>query len=297
MSESLEENEEPYDKRVYRFLKDHFPYSESFTKEELEEYIGYPRQKTFNTYFSKKIQSLLEVDPDNEEKFYVSNVFKRYIKWNNFKAYYSQRKRVKTRYNPQYYENVIIFEFYLPLNNESLLRTTLDDIFYKNTVENRLKRIPRSELEHIYQRNEAESESEYFKRLCDWISEIFIGYSIEHINGRFRTENLKTFEEVSKILEKGGSYLIDETTAVIRFIFRVGEAIEDIEIDEIISFTDTSTNMRNNEAINTDANKIRYFFNKLFLKSILEIVDGEDEIWMLESGLRNRLFIWKKRSY
>lgn len=35
------------------------------------------------------------------------------------------------------------------------------------------------------------------------------------------------------------------------------------------------------------------FFFKLFVQSIVLIVNGEDEIWMLESGMRSRLHIWR----
>ncbi len=38
---------------------------------------------------------------------------------------------------------------------------------------------------------------------------------------------------------------------------------------------------------------IRWFFNELFVQSILEVVNGEDEIWLLESGIQNQLHIYK----
>lgn len=42
-----------------------------------------------------------------------------------------------------------------------------------------------------------------------------------------------------------------------------------------------------------DAATIRWFFRALFVQSILQVVNGEDEIWMVESGMRNRLHIWR----
>ena len=62
-------------------------------------------------------------------------------------------------------------------------------------------------------------------------------------------------------------YLIDETTAVTRFIFPCESPPE--------------------------VNNVRWFFDRLFVRSIIEVVNGEDEIWMVESGLRNRLHIWR----
>ncbi len=68
-------------------------------------------------------------------------------------------------------------------------------------------------------------------------------------------------------IEKRRRYLIDETTAVTRFIF----PCEDPD----------------------DAELVRWFFWTLFVKSIIEVVNGEEEIWMVESGMRNRLHIWR----
>jgi hypothetical protein len=42
-----------------------------------------------------------------------------------------------------------------------------------------------------------------------------------------------------------------------------------------------------------DADRVRWLFKALFVRSILQVVNGEAEIWMIESGLRNRLHIWR----
>ena len=84
--------------------------------------------------------------------------------------------------------------------------------------------------------------------------------------GRFRGEDLCTRAEAAA-LEKTGRHLIDETTAVTRFIFPCDEPGE--------------------------MKQVRWFFDRLFIQSIIEVVNGEDEIWMVESGMENRLHIWK----
>jgi hypothetical protein len=86
------------------------------------------------------------------------------------------------------------------------------------------------------------------------------------VAGRFRGEEVCTRSEAAE-LENTRRYLIDETTAVTRFIFPCDDADE--------------------------AERVRWFFNLLFVQSITEIVNGEDEIWMVESGMQNRLHIWK----
>lgn len=45
--------------------------------------------------------------------------------------------------------------------------------------------------------------------------------------------------------------------------------------------------------VQDDVKRIKFFFNILFVESILQVVNGEDEFWMLESGIRTRLHIWR----
>lgn len=45
-----------------------------------------------------------------------------------------------------------------------------------------------------------------------------------------------------------------------------------------------------------EATKIRWAFGVLFVQSIVQVVNGEAEIWMVESGMRSRLHIWKVES-
>lgn len=47
------------------------------------------------------------------------------------------------------------------------------------------------------------------------------------------------------------------------------------------------------EGLLQEASLIRWLFDALFVQSILEVVNGEDEIWLLESGIQNRLYIYK----
>jgi len=42
-----------------------------------------------------------------------------------------------------------------------------------------------------------------------------------------------------------------------------------------------------------DAKLVRWFFGALFVQSITQVVNGEDEIWMVEAGMRHRLHIWR----
>ena len=66
--------------------------------------------------------------------------------------------------------------------------------------------------------------------------------------------------------KQGYRYLVDETTAVTRFIFPCGAPEE--------------------------ADQVRYLFEALFVESIIQLINAEDEIWMVESGDQNRVHIW-----
>ncbi|MBI1875617.1 MAG: hypothetical protein HYS05_17260 [Acidobacteria bacterium] len=90
------------------------------------------------------------------------------------------------------------------------------------------------------------------------------------MSGRFRAEkSLLTMQDATALQERAGRYLIDETTAVTRFIF----PCKDKE----------------------DAERVSWFFHRLFVESVIQVVAGEAEIWMIESGLETRLHIWRVR--
>jgi hypothetical protein len=110
-----------------------------------------------------------------------------------------------------------------------------------------------------------ESVDLYLERVAAWLSTKFVGYSISHVSGRFRAESLSTMHEAANLEAKGLRYLVDETTAVTRFIFPCDD----------------------------DAEQVAWFFKELFINAIIQLVNGEDEIWMVESGLRNCLHTWK----
>lgn len=42
--------------------------------------------------------------------------------------------------------------------------------------------------------------------------------------------------------------------------------------------------------------QVRFLFEGHFLSVITEQVSGEDEIWVVESGMRNRVSIWKPKN-
>jgi len=141
----------------------------------------------------------------------------------------------------------------------------LDALFYKNTLLARLRGLDMEVVARHFPRESGEANNALLERLGRWLATKFIGYSISHVSGRFRAEPLASMQEAADLEAKGRRYLIDETTAVTRFIFPCDD----------------------------DSERVEWFFHELFVNAIIQFVNGEEEIWMVESGLHNRLHIWK----
>jgi len=250
-------------KKVFEFLTEHLDSQEQFTTEDLESITTW-KGKTFQTYWSKQFEQFVTSVQNN--KCRVSESFRPFTDWDKFRQHVTQVRRIASDYQELIYKDVLTFEFFMPLSNEAHLKTTLDALFYKDTILARLKAQDESELYQHFQKEPNEDKEAYLKRLCEWIAPRFVGYSTTHVNGRFRAERLCTREEVANPSFRK-RYLIDETTAVTRFIFPCEDE--------------------------NDAAQIRWFFEILFVKSIIQVVNGEDEIWMIESGLQDRVYIWR----
>ncbi len=170
----------------------------------------------------------------------------------------------------------------MPLTNETHLRTALDALFYKDSIINRLKACERQDLTRIFPSKSGENETQYFDRLCGWLATRFQGYSVATVSGRFRAHDLMTIREAAKIEEDYDRYLIDETTAIVRFIFPCGNPLRR-KFGGLADFDDREPDLADWSG-RVEAKKIRWFFNALFVRSIIEVVNGEAEIWMVESG-------------
>jgi hypothetical protein len=277
--------------KAFKFLLEKFNSQQLFTLEEFAKAAGWDvAGSTFRTYFSKQFEGLLI---KNGASYGVSQLFLKYNEWRKFRdSVVTQKRILRHDYAASSYENVVMFEFFMPLTNEASLRMALDALFFRDPIKFRLKTVNQSELVAIFPKKEAESEEDYFARIFEWISEKFVGYSIGHVAGRFRTCDLKTRKEVYEAAASSNSqlYLVDETTAIVRFIIPCGGDVKNLFVSEARSAQLPLDKVSKLEA---EATKIRWFFNTLFVSSILELVNGEDQIWLLESGMHNQLHVWK----
>jgi hypothetical protein len=250
-------------RKVFDFLTQHLESQEPFAKEDIQNITTWKR-KTFPTYWSKQFEQFVTDATNN--KYRVSESFRPFADWEKFQQHVTQVRRIASDYKALTFDKVLTFEFFLPLSNEAHLRTTLDSLFYKDAIVAKLKAQDQGELLNQFPKRNNESEEAHLERLCGWLSDHFAGYSISHVNGRFRAEQLSTKKEVADPSYRK-RYLIDETTAVTRFIFPCQD------VDEV--------------------EQVRWFFTNLFVNSIIQLINGEAEIWMVESGSQNRVYIWR----
>lgn len=251
---------------VHRFFAERLTDLSPFTKQDVQRITGWA-DRAVDTYWSKQFKGILE--PIGNDQYRMRERFRQYLDWRKFKNLVTQVKTSAPSYAPTVYENFVVYEFYLPLAHENALRTTLDSLFYRDVIMPRLHRIGRDPLLRLFPPTMPfvdDPKEAVFERAAAFVSVKFGGYSIYHVDGRFRASGLTTQAEATELQRTGGRYLVDETTAVVRFIFPCKE---------------------------TEADTIRFLFEALFMQAITDQVSGEDEIWVVESGLRNRIHIWK----
>jgi hypothetical protein len=280
---------------AFEFLRARFRDQAAFEREEFQRATGW-RDSTFETYWLKHFREL--VVSTHGSKLRVGEPFRRYATWERFQQHVTQVRHVSSDYSALAHDNIIVFEFFMPLAHEEHLRTSLDALFYKDAVLTRLRTIDPAHLAAHFPRSDGESEDLQVERVARWIGDHFVGYSIGHVSGRFRLGPFGTMADAVRMQSDGDRYLADETTAVVRFIFPCGKprrlppplSSETFEggVLSIGGLLDIDAE--------DEATKIRWAFGVLFVQSIVQIVNGEAEIWMVESGMRSRLHIWRVES-
>lgn len=276
-------------RKLYEFLCHAYREHRLFAESDLEEITGW-HGTTLPTYLSKQYKGLLVKENDiTGVKYRVTDSFLRYPTFEKFKELVTQVRRVAEDYKLYHFDSVVVYDFFMPLSNEDYLRRALDALFFKDTLMDKLRRLLRAGgMEDYFSRNNSEAEEEYLNRVLQWIDTTFGGYSIMHVSGRFKASPLMTAAEAGNCYNEGGRYLVDETTAVVRFIFPCGTAHQLTSSNTVASSIVTPSD----ETI-SEADKLSWFFWRLFVESIVSVISGQDEIWMLESGLRSRLHVWK----
>lgn len=250
---------------AHKFFIEHLQTLDLFTKADVQNVTGWSDAAT-DTYWSKQFKNILE--PVANEQWRVRERFRLYLDWKKFKNLVTQVKTSPPSYAPTVYEEVVVYEFYLPLAHEGALRVTLDSLFYRNIAVPRLKRIGVSKLKKHFEYLITDSNDSFLAKVLKFVESKFGGYSIYHVDGRFRAGDLLSQDDAFAGMKAGQNYLVDETTAVVRFVFPCEKG---------------------------EADRVRFLFKELFVDAITEQVSGEDQIWVVESGSRNHVQVWKPK--
>lgn len=249
---------------AHKFFIEKLNSLEPFTKADLMAVTGWS-DASADAYWSKQFKNIVE--DLGGGNYRVRERFRAYQDWKRFKGLVTQVKAAPAKYKPTTFDEVVVYEFYMPLTHEAALRNTLDSLFYKDILLPRLRhRIGIEKLKPHFAYSLTDTDDAFLERISKFIESKFGGYSVYHVVGRFRAGMLLTQADAAKASQSGSKYLVDETTAVTRFVFPCSPG---------------------------EADKVRFLFGELFINPITEQVSGEDEIWVVESGTRNKVHVWK----
>ncbi len=264
-----------------RFLKRKAEAREFFTPEQVVEEVTDWKLTTATTYLRKQVK-------DYVDKTFLGYLARRSILRlddEQFLKLVTQKEQGPPEYHRYLFDQVVSYELLLPLTNERTLRRELDALFFRDTLEKRLRQMDAAVLTAVIAKEPNESLDQYFARVATQLSELFSGYSIGIVNGRFLADVLSTQSEAA-----GREYLIDETTAVVRFIIPCKSSR--MEVGK--QWNHKHSSIPPSKHVVDEVTRIRTLFLEVFVEVITQSVD-ESVIWLLEDsfGLR-RLYAWTK---
>src|ERR1700738_3194254 len=105
-------------RKAFDFLKDRFESQAPFTKKDLEAVTTW-KGKSFSTYWSKQLKPF--VGGTDGRNFQVTEGFGPFATWGAFQRQVTQCRRVYSDYTLFRYDSLLIFEFFMPLRNETHL--------------------------------------------------------------------------------------------------------------------------------------------------------------------------------
>jgi len=264
-----------------------------FTRDDFISATGWTLS-SIKTYMSKQWKEYIEkLDGDLR----VKREFCR-LSLTAFQHLATQSRKVFTEYNRAKYGQVVTYEFLLPLTRQGELRRSLDDLFYSDTIMRRVKEIGLPKFESEFLREQCETDEDYTDRIIAFASDHFDGYSMGQVSGRFRANELMIRQHAGNLIAEDKEYLIDEITANVRFIIPCmsSKVSYDEHSGSISEFVDASLEDVTIEAVTAEIKRIRSLFFHLFVEAVVRSIQGEEEIWLLENGATQRLFVWERAS-
>ena len=273
----------PEDKRhkAWEFLRNRAQNGETFTIDDLSRASGWTLGNT-KTNLSKRLGELVRKEG---EQFHVRPEVLR-VQYEEFADLFGQKRSLFAEYARNLTRSVLVYEFFMPLAHEGLLREALDNLFYRDPVEQRIREIGQDRIREELNLPDTLSDSEVEQYVIQFIQDTIGGYSLSLVSGRFRIGSISTWEDVASRSFTSGRYLVDETTAVVRFILPVDIHETPIQRD---MFEPTPIDAGQAAA------QVRWLFLSFFAEAIVSGVNKEDEIWLLESGMESALYRWVRR--
>jgi hypothetical protein len=260
-----------------------------FTKQELAVAAGFSADQLERCLQSDVRRYLLDLDAG---RFLVSRRFKNVDCFETFSPLVTPEPTV-IEYTHETYEALISFELLLPLTQEDNLRTALDDLFYRDTVEDLVRDLHDSrQLESAIRRDVEESEESYIERAIQAVAELFGGYSIAHVNGRYRSGAIASYEDAAKLIVDRTRYLTDETTAIVRFVapLKSTRRLHGVRFD-----LKEQPGGVDRQLLTTEIESIRALFFGVFVNALVRTIRGERAVWLLEESPAGRkLYTFEK---
>jgi len=272
---------------AYRFLRARAQHEDAFTAADIERVAAWG-PGSFTTYKTKHLKEY--VTTVGQGKYTIKPHFLRLTE-DDFHGIVSQSRKTVARFVRTVFDAVLKYEFLLPLTNERKLRSALDELFYRDHLVQRAKEIGEDTLASIVPRNVGETTDVFFERVVTRVGSLLGGYSIGHVNGRFRASELKSHEEAARVVADRGRYLVDETTAVVRFMLPLAASRN----NHGSHFDIAKQSSPDASSFAAELEIARRLFIAFFVESVILDIHGEDEIWFLESGpAGERLYVLER---
>ncbi len=225
---------------------------------------------------------------EGEEYFAKPEILR--VRLADFNELLHQKKRLFTDYILEVSPSILMYEFFMPLSREDRLREALDNLFYRDAIEQRIQEIGLSKIREGLKLSPDHSEEKIKQLIFEFMESTIGGYSIYMVNGRYRADSLASREEVISRPFAYGPYIVDETTAIVRFVLPVETAAGKFEYGEVLEPASIAI------VTQERADLVRWLFLNFFAEAIIRVIQTEDEIWLLESGMRSAFYKWVKRS-
>lgn len=270
-------------KRAFEFLLEHAQSREPFSADQLALAAGWDPAEA-RRHIRDRLSDLVH---QKGEDLVVKPEMLR-VRLADFKELLHQKKRLFTDYHLEVSPSILIYEFFMPLSREDRLREVLDNLFYRDTIEHRIQEIGISRIREGLKLSPDYSEAQIQQLVFDFMDSTIGGYSIYLTNGRYRADTLASREEVASRPFAYGPYLVDETTAIVRFVLPVATDAGEFEYGKVLEPASAAIDAE------TQAEFVRWLFLNFFAEALIRVVQKEDEIWLLESGMRSAFYRWSR---